>query len=99
MPLFSRKAVFMFARRLMPRLRKMLIPTPAAAAMHYKHALSRCRQIRDRLSRLVVQSQRSHRHLQNQILARVPRAVRAFAMPPAVSLELAVVAVTQQRIV
>ena len=89
----------MFARRLMPWLGEMLIATASAASIHDKDALTRCRQIGDRLSRLIVQGQRAHGHLQYQIFAGVPRAVRAFAVAPPIGPELAIVAVTQQRVV
>src|SRR5919201_212385 len=99
MPFSPGETVLMFTRGLVPRLREMLIAAPTASSMRYEYALSRRRQIRDRLSRLIIQRQRAHRHLQNHIFARVPRAVRAFPMPSAVRLKLAIVAVAQQRIV
>src|SRR5438046_4611257 len=89
----------MCARRLLPWLGEMLIATASAASIHDKDALTRCRQIGDLLSRLIVQGQRAHGHLQYQIFAGVPRAVRAFAVAPPIGPELAIVAVTQQRVV
>src|SRR2546429_3303593 len=97
MPLFAREAIFVLARRLMPRLREMLIPAPAPAAVRHKDALSRRVQISDCLPVLVVKCQRADGHLQNQVFGGMSRAIRAFAVTPAPGLEFAIVAVAQQR--
>src|SRR6516225_3917874 len=99
MPLFTGEAIFVLARRLMPRLREMLIPAPAPAAVRHKDTLSRRGQISDGFSALVVKCQRPDGHLQNQGFAGVPRAIRAFPVTPPVGLEFPVVAIAQQRVV
>ena len=50
MPFFARLAFFFFARSLMPRLGKMLIPPAALAALGYQNALARLFQIRQQLA-------------------------------------------------
>src|SRR3984957_5608543 len=72
--------VFMFAWRLMPRLREMLIAATSMASMCYQHALSGVRQVGDRLARLLVERDRTDRHLKNHVVAGVPRAVRSFTV-------------------
>src|SRR5215472_10574516 len=99
MSLFTGEAIFVLARRLMPGLRKMLIPAPAPAAVGHKDALSRRGQISDRLAGLLLKYQRADRYLQNQVFAGMPRAIRAFAVTPALGPEFAIVAVAQQRVV
>src|SRR6516162_5373036 len=99
MSLFTGEAIFVLARRLMPWLRKMLIPAPAPAAVSHEDALSRRGQISDRLFALIIKGQRADGHLQNQAFAGMPRAIRAFAVTPALGLEFAIVAVAQQRVV
>ena len=99
MTLFAGKSIFVFARGLVPRLREVLIATPTPATMHNKYALAWCGKIRDGFAALRVESERAHRNLQDHVLAGVARAVGTFAVAAAISLELAVVAVTEQRVV
>ena len=99
MTFLARMALFMLARRLVPGLRKMLVAATAASAVRNQHALAGRSQVRHGLAGLLVESQRADGNLQNHVLAGMPGAVRAFAVPPAVRLEFAVVAVAQQGVV
>ena len=51
----------------------MLIAAPAVSALRDQHALSRVRQVGDRLAGLLVERDRADRHLQNHVIAGVTR--------------------------
>src|SRR5579859_3430449 len=89
----------MLARRLVPRLRKILVAASAAPALRHQHALARNGKVRESFAAGIIESYGADGYLQNQIFAAVPRAIRAFAVPAPIRLELAIVAVAQQRVV
>src|SRR4029077_16209513 len=98
-PLFPGLTFFLLARRLVPRLCKVLIAAPPASALCNQQPLSRPLQIREQHISGPIKNQTAHRHFQNGVVPRNARAVRAFPVPPPVRLELPVIPVTQQRIV
>src|SRR5450432_3586195 len=99
MTLFTGPALFVFAGSLVPRLGEMLIAAPAVSAMRHQHALPGRGQIGDGLSGNSIENHRAEGHQQNHVVARMPGAIRAFAVTPAVGLEFAIVTVAQQSIV
>src|SRR5882724_1284199 len=99
MTLLAHEAILILARRLMPRLREILIPAPTASALGNQHAPAWRRKIGKGFAALRVERQRADGDLQNHVRARVPGAIRALAMPPAIRFEFAVVAIAQERVV
>src|SRR6202165_4228672 len=99
MTLFAGKAIFMFTRSLMPGFREMLIAATTAPAVRNKNALTGCCEIGDGLAGLGVENKCSDRNLQNHVFAGVARAVGAFAVPPAIGFEFAIVTVAEKRVV
>src|SRR5882762_5123796 len=99
LPLLAGMPILMLPRSLMPRFREILIPASPAPTLRHQHSLSGCGQICDGFSALPIEYQRSHRYLQKHVFAGMARAIRSFAMASAIRLELAIVAVAQQRVV
>src|SRR5208337_5164742 len=93
------RTIFVFARRLMPRLGKILVPASAASPLRHKYALAGSGKIGNRCAGLVVKSNCAEGNLQDHVLAGVPGAVGALAVTAAVGFEFAVVAVAKQRVV
>src|SRR5580704_10430951 len=99
MALFTREAVFVFPRSLVPGLGEILIAAPAASTLRNQHALSCGGEIRKSLTGLLIVSERADGNLQDHVFAGVAGAVRPFAVPPAIGFEFAIVAVAQKRVV
>src|ERR1700722_16902112 len=99
MTLLAVLTFFMLARSLMPRFREVLIATATAATVRHQNALARCSQVRDGLVRLRIEYHRAYRNEQHHVFARLPAAIRAFAVTATVGFELTVIAISQQRIV
>src|SRR5260370_18125541 len=96
---FAGESVLVFARSLMPGLRKMLIAASAAATVRDQDALAGRSEIGDSRAALVVEDQRSDRNAQNHVLAGMAGAVGAFAVAAAIGFGFAGVAVAQQGLV
>jgi hypothetical protein len=77
----------------------MLIAAATAATVRDKYPLARCSQVRDSLVRLRVVYHRAYRNEQHHVFARLPAAIGTFAVTPTVGFELAVITITQQRVV
>src|ERR1700676_1640548 len=99
MALFAVLTFFMLARRLVPRFGEMLIAAATSPAVRHKNPLARRSQISDGLVRLRIEYHRAYRNKKNHVFARLPAAIGALAVTPTVGFELAVVAITQQRVV
>src|SRR5258705_5774596 len=89
----------MLARRLVPRLGKMLIAAAAVSSVRDQNALSRCGEVGNDLVRVLIVRDGTNRYQQRHIVASLACAVRAFAVTAAIGFEFAVVAVAQQRVV
>ena len=99
-PLFAGLPFFGFARGLMPGLGEVLIAAPAAPALRDQHALpGPLSRSASSSSPVSIEDHRADRNLQDHVVAGVAGAIRTFAVPPAVGLEFAIVAVAQQRVV
>src|SRR2546430_15449943 len=92
-------ALFVFARSLMPGLGEMLIAATAAAAVRDENALAGRGEIRQRFAGFGVIDHGADGDLQNHVVAGVACAIRTFAMTAAGSLEFAIVAVAEKRVV
>src|SRR5256885_6580414 len=92
-------ALFVFARRLMPGLGEMLIAATTAAAVRDENALAGRGEVGERRSGFAVIDHGANGNLQNQVVARVAGAIRAFAVTATVGLEFAIVAVAEKRVV
>ena len=92
-------AFFVFARRLVPGLREMLIATTAASTVRDENALARRGEIRQRFAGFAVVDHGADGNLQNHVVAGVAGAIRAFAVTATVGLEFAIVAVAEKRVV
>src|SRR5271165_2913887 len=101
MQLFSRLAIFMFARRLMPRSHKMRIAVSASAASTLRRppTLAGSREIEKLFTAVRIENHRAHGDFQHRVFARGAVAVRPFTMPAALGLKFTVVAIAQQRVV
>src|SRR5580693_9590545 len=99
MPLFPGSAVLVFAGSLVPGLGKILIAAAAAATLGDQHALSGNGQVGNGFAGLFIVSQRADGNQQDHVRAGVAGAVRSFAVTATISLEFAIVAVAQQRVV
>jgi hypothetical protein len=67
--------------------------------VRYKEPLARRGEVRDGLIRLRIEYHRAYRNEEHHVFARLPAAIGTFAVTAAVGFELAVVAITQQRVV
>src|SRR5580692_5873135 len=99
MMLFAQLALFRFSRSSVPWFGKMLIAAAALAAARHRQPLARLGQIGQSLTGLFVDHHGPQRNRQHRIAARISRAIRAFAVPPALGAKFAVEPVAQQRIV
>src|SRR5882724_4018057 len=99
MTLLAHEAILMLARRLMPRLREILIPAPAASALGNQHALAWRRKIGKGFAALRVERQRADRDLQDHVRTGMPGAIGTFAVAAAIRFEFAVVAIAQEGVV
>ena len=89
----------MFAWRLMPGLREILIATASASAVRDQDALAGSGEVGDGFAGVFVVGDGAYRHEQSHVVAGVAGAIRAFPVAAAVGFEFAVVAIAQQRVV
>src|ERR1700722_3555844 len=101
MKLFAGLAIFMLARRLMPRTYKMRIAVsaPTASTLLSSPTSSSFRKIEKLFSAVRIENHRAHGDFQHRVFARSSVAVRPFAMPAALCLKFPVVAIAQQRVI
>ena len=101
MQLFTRLAIFMFARCLMPRTHKMriAIPTSAASTLRRAPTLTGFREIEKLFAAVRIENHRADRDFQHRVFAGGAVTVRPFTMPAALGLKFSVVAIAQQRVV
>src|SRR5256885_4026517 len=92
-------AFFVFARRLMPGLGEVLIAATTASAVRDETALTGRGETRQRFAGFGVIDHRADGDLQNHVVAGVAGAIRTFAVTATVSLEFAIVAVAEKRVV
>src|SRR5258708_2754078 len=91
--------MFVFARRLVPRLGEMLIAASAASTVRDENALTGCGEIGQRFAGFAVIDHGSDGDLQNHVVAGVASAIGAFAVTATVGFEFPIVAVTEKRVV
>src|SRR5690242_14085693 len=89
----------MFARSLMRWRGEVLVAASAAAAARNHDPLIRPGKVVHQLAGLIVKERSAHRHLQHQIFAFTPGAVRALAVPAALRFVLGIEPEVNQRIV
>jgi hypothetical protein len=77
----------------------VLIASTAVTALGDQNTLSGVRQVGDCLTRLLVERDGTDWHPQDHVIAGVTRAVRSFAVAPAIRFEFAVIAIAQKRVV
>src|SRR5277367_4446108 len=83
----------------MPGLGEILVAASAASTLRDQNALAGSGQVGDGFAGFVVVGDGAEGNLQDHVSTGVAGAVRAFAVTPAVGFELAIVAVTQKRVV
>jgi len=99
MAFFAGIAVLVFAWRLMPGLREILIATASASAVRDQDALAGRGEVGDGFAGVFVVGDGAYRHEQSHVVAGVAGAIRPFPVAAAVGFEFAVVAIAQQRVV
>src|SRR5277367_5412998 len=101
MKLFTRLAIFMFARRLMPGTHKVRIAVsaPATSTLRRSPTLAGFREIEKLFAAVRIENHRAHGDFQHRVFARSSMAVRPFTMSAALGLKFPVVAIAQQRVV
>ena len=83
----------------MPGLGEMLVAASAASAVRDENALAGRGEVGERRSGFAVIDHRADGDLQNHVVAGVAGAIRTFAVTATVSLEFAIVAIAEKRIV